>query len=34
MLKKLALVGKDLDTYSLETVRTFRADALAAAFSL
>ena len=34
VLKKLALVGKDLDQYSLETVRMFRNDALASGFSL
>jgi transaldolase len=34
VLKKLALVGKDLDQYSLETVKMFRSDALAAGFSL
>ena len=34
MLKKLALVGKDLDQYSLETVKMFRSDAVAAGFSL
>jgi transaldolase len=33
-LKKLALVGKDLDQYSLETVKMFRSDAVAAGFSL
>jgi transaldolase len=33
-LKKLSLVGKDLDQYSLETVRMFRSDAVAAGFSL
>lgn len=34
VLKKLALVGKDLDAYSLETVKMFRSDAVAAGFSL
>ena len=34
VLKKLALVGKDLDDYSLETVKMFRDDALKAGFSL
>ena len=34
VLKKLSLVGKDLDTYSLETVKMFRSDAVAAGFSL
>ena len=34
VLKKLALVGKDLDTYSLETVKMFHSDAVAAGFSL
>ena len=34
VLKKLALVGKDLDDYSLETVKMFRSDAVAAGFSL
>lgn len=34
VLKKLELVGKDLDAYSLETVRMFYADAQAAGFSL
>lgn len=34
ILKKLALVGKDLDTYSLETVQMFRNDAVAAGFRL
>jgi transaldolase len=34
VLKKLSLVGKDLDEYSLETVKMFRDDAVAAAFSL
>ena len=34
VLKKLALVGKDLDRYSLETVKMFRSDAVAAGFSL
>lgn len=33
-LKKLSLVGKDLDQYSLETVKMFRSDAVAAGFSL
>ena len=34
VLKKLALVGKDLDDYSLETVKMFRSDAVAAGFTL
>jgi transaldolase len=34
VLKKLELVGKDLDAYSLETVRMFYNDAKAAGFSL
>lgn len=34
ILKKLANVGKDLETYSLETVRMFYDDAAAAGFSL
>lgn len=34
ILKKLDLVGKDLDEYSLETVRMFRNDALSAGFTL
>src|SRR4051812_19982962 len=34
VLKKLALVGKDLDEYSLDTVKMFRSDAVAAGFSL
>ncbi len=34
VLKKLALVGKDLDEYSLDTVKMFRADAVAAGFTL
>ena len=34
ILKKLLLVGYDLDTYSLETVKMFHDDAIAAEFSL
>jgi transaldolase len=34
VLKKLSLVGKDLDEYSLETVKMFRDDAVAAGFKL
>lgn len=34
LIKKLALVGKDLDRYSLETVEMFRRDALSAAFTI
>ncbi len=34
VLKKLELVGKCLDEYSLETVKMFRRDAIAAGFSL
>jgi len=33
-LKKLSLVGKDLDQYSLETVKMFHSDAEAAGFTL
>ena len=34
ILKKLSLVGKNLDEYSLETVKMFRDDAVKAGFSL
>ena len=34
ILKKLSLVGKDLDVYSLETVQMFRNDAVKAGFSI
>ncbi len=34
LLAKLALVGKDLDAYSLDTVRMFRRDALAAGYAI
>lgn len=34
ILKKLPLIGKSLDEYSLETVKMFHDDALAAGFSL
>jgi transaldolase len=34
LLKKLDCLGKDLDQYSLETVRMFRGDAVAAGFTL
>ncbi len=34
ILKKLVSVGKDLDVFSLETVRMFHSDAAAAGFSL
>jgi len=34
ILKKLSLVGKDLDEYSLDTVKMFYDDAKAAGFSL
>jgi transaldolase len=34
VLKKLSLVGKDLTEYSLDTVKMFRSDAVAAGFSL
>lgn len=34
ILQKLSLVGKDLDEYSLETVRMFHGDALKAGFQL
>jgi transaldolase len=34
ILKKLPIVGRDLDAYSLETVRMFRDDAVAAGFTI
>ena len=34
LIGKLSLVGKDLDEYSLETVRMFRRDAVAAGFAI
>jgi transaldolase len=34
LLKKLDCLGKDLDQYSLETVRMFQGDAIAAGFTL
>ena len=34
LLKKLALIGKDLDEYSLDTVKMFRTDAIKAGFKL
>ena len=34
ILKKLTLVGRDLEAFSLETVRMFREDAVKAAYSL
>ncbi|HEY7306011.1 MAG TPA: transaldolase [Bryobacteraceae bacterium] len=34
ILSKLSLIGKDLDEYSLETVKMFRKDALAAMLSI
>ncbi len=34
ILKKLSLVGYDLDTYSLDTVKMFHTDAVAAGFKL
>ncbi|MFO0953587.1 MAG: transaldolase [Isosphaeraceae bacterium] len=34
ILAKLALVGRDLDDYSLETVKMFRQDALAAGYTI
>ena len=34
ILNKLSIVGKDLDEYSLETVKMFRNDALKAGFSI
>ena len=34
VLAKLPTVGKDLDTYSLETVQMFRNDALAAGYTI
>ena len=34
ILAKFSLLGKDLDTYSLETVEMFRRDAIAAGFEI
>jgi len=34
ILKKLSLIGFDLDDYSLDTVRMFYTDAVAAGFKL
>jgi transaldolase len=34
ILAKLALLGKDLEEYSLDTVKMFRRDALASGFGL
>jgi transaldolase len=34
ILKKLPLLGHNLDTYSLDTVKMFRNDAVAAGFEL
>jgi transaldolase len=34
LLKKLPLYGKDLDAYSLETVRQFHEDAVAAGYTI
>ena len=34
ILNKLSLVGKDLDEYSLDTVKMFRTDAVASGFTL
>jgi len=34
ILNKLALVGKDLGEYSLDTVKMFRSDAVASGFTL
>ena len=34
LLPKVKSLGKDLDTFSLETVQMFRRDAVAAGFSL
>jgi transaldolase len=34
LLKKLECLGKDLDQYSLETVKMFHGDAVAAGFAL
>jgi Transaldolase len=34
LIAKLELLGKDLDTFSLETVQMFRSDALSAGFQL
>jgi len=34
VIAKLALVGKDLDEYSLETVKMFRKDAVAAGYAI
>jgi transaldolase len=34
ILKKLDVIGKDLDEYSLETVKMFREDAVKAGYSI
>jgi len=34
VLAKLKLIGKPLDTYSLETVEMFRRDAVAASYTI
>jgi transaldolase len=34
ILRKLSLVGRDLEEYSLDTVKMFHSDAVAAGFSL
>lgn len=34
LLAKLNLIGKDLEAYSIETVKTFHADAMAAGYSI
>jgi transaldolase len=34
LLKKCSIVGRDLTAYSLETVKMFHSDAVAAGFSL
>jgi transaldolase len=34
VLSKLSLVGKDLNEYSLDTVKMFRKDAVAAGYSI
>jgi len=34
LLKKCSIIGRDLDAYSLETVRMFHSDAVAARYSL
>jgi transaldolase len=34
ILQKLSLIGKNLDEYSLDTVKMFRSDAMASGFTL